>query len=184
MLWECQRKNFQGYCPPLPKEVQVGEINSAISLAVGRLTNDDTVGDILRLLEMVVQQSQANKDERIFSKATALLAIIKETVTAHERKMCIVKSEDAKKWESMTPERRFLTKVAQRMKGSNYEVVVKSDHLLLVPNGPDFHFPRTLLYFYTKSAADEVSLNFLDKKITPTTTTTPEGYIKIDFTLK
>ena len=184
MLWEWQRKKFQGYCPPLPKEVQDGEINTPISLAFGGKSEDETVGDITRLLERVIQQSQANKDEKLFSKATALLAIIKETVAAHERKMSIVKAEDEEKWKKMTPEERFLTKVAQRMKGSNYKVVVKSDHLLLKPNVPDFHYSRTLLLLYTKSAANEVRLNFGDKKITPITSTTAEGYIRIDFILK
>ena len=181
MLWEWQRKKFQGYCPPLPKEVQDGEINTPISLAFGGKSDDESVRAIVRLLERVIQQSQANKDERLFSKATALLAIIKETVAAHERKMSIVKAEDEENWKKMTPEVRFLTKVAQRMKGSNYEVVVKSDHLLLKPNVPDFHYPRTLLLLHTKSAADEVRLNFGDKKITPITSTTSEGYIRIDF---
>lgn len=184
MLWEWKRRKFQGYCPPLPKEVQDGEINTPISLAFGGKSEDETVGDITRLLERVIRQSQANKDERLFSKATALLAIIKETVAAHERKMSIVKAEDEEKWKRMTPEVRFLTKVAQRMKGSNYEVVVKSDHLLLKPNVPDFHYPRTLLLLHTKSAADEVRLNFGDKKIMPTMTATSEGYIRIDFALK
>lgn len=180
MLWMVRRSQVEAICHPLPSELACEDINFQIAKEIGVKFNDDGANDIHRLLTSIIQDSNVSNDELV-KKATLLLSEIRNAETIHERDWRNIKAEQEAKWKAMSGQERFLTRIAQRLPGKNYKVIVKSNHLELISDAPDYYPSLSLLRYYTKSVSEELGLNFGNIILHPQISTTPEGYIRIDF---
>lgn len=187
ILWMWGREQVEAVCRPIPSQLADREINLQVARALYGKFEDDSLDDIPKMLESVIQQAQAADDESWVNKATALLSLIEGANRTHEQEWRSVNAEQDAKWKAMNAQERFLTEVAKHLKGKKYKAVVNPDHIQLIPNS-DYDIPMSSLeevvYVYAKIEAEKFGMNTTEMELCPQTSTTPEGYIRIDFVPK
>ncbi len=163
LIWLNNSDLIQGRRIPLPKELEDKPITPSLAKVIGG-RSEDTLDDVPELLEHAIQQARENNDEAMASKATALLAFIRNALTTYKKEQATI-----------TVQQKFMESMGQTVKAYPLgRVVVKANRIELYTNDPAFPFNpqeipfapdddlgklNTLLEVYTKMTADKLGIN-------------------------